>query len=131
MLQAAVVKRFGRATARAFDRAQAANALGVFSREVELLGARIEGDTAVVTIQVAGRVPLDQVNLVRRDGRWLIQTDPPVPGLAKALRDLAQGFIDTARMLDDKEMSPVELQRELASREASIGRRLEALIGTP
>jgi hypothetical protein len=127
VLEAAVTRHFGPATARAFDRSEAANAIGVFSREVEFLNEQIDGDIAVVTFQVAGRVPLREVTLERHGGRWLIQTDPPIPGVAAALRDLAQVLVDTARMLDDRPMSTAQLQRELASREASIGRRIKAL----
>ncbi len=131
VLQAAVTSHLGPATARAFDRTEAANAIGVFSRDVDLLDERVEGDRAVVTVQVAGRVPLEEVNLVRRDDRWLIQTDPPIPGVAEALNNLAQVLVDTARLLDDGNMSAGELQRELALREASIGRRLDNLMSEP
>ena len=127
VLGAAVTRHFGPATARAFDRSEAVNAIGVFSRDVELLDERIDGDIAVVTYQLAGRVPLKEVTLERHDGHWLIQTDRPIPGVAEALRDLAQMLVDTARMLDNRPMSAAELQRELASREASVGRRLKAL----
>ena len=127
VLGAAVTRHFGPATARAFDRSEAANAVGVFSRDVEFLNEQIDGDAAVVTFQVAGRVPLKEVTLERHGGCWLIQTDPPIPGVAAALRDLAQVLVDTARMLDDRPMSAAQLQRELASREASIGRRIKAL----
>ena len=99
----------------------------MFSRDVDLLDERVEGDRAVVTIQVAGRVPLEEVYLVRRDGRWLIQTDPPIPGLPETLDALAQALIDTAHLLDGGKMSAEELQRELSLREASIGRRFEGL----
>lgn len=127
VLQAAVTNHLGPATARAFDRSEAANAIGVFSRDVDLLDERVVADRAVVTIQVAGRVPLEEANLVRREGRWLIQTDPPIPGVAEALNKLAQVLVDTARLLDEGHMSAEELQRELLLREASIGRRLETL----
>ena len=131
VLQAAVTRHFGPATARIFDRSQAANAIGVFSGDVELLSERITDDVAVVTIQVAGRVPLEEVTLERHEGRWVIQTDPPIAGVGEALRDLAQVLVDTARMLDDRSMSAVDLQRELAAREASVGRQIKALMENP
>ena len=131
VLQAAVTRHFGPATARAFDRSESANAIGVFSRDVEPLDQRVQGDTAVVVFQVAGRVPLEEVTLARHDDRWLIQTDPPIPGVAKALRDLAQMLVDTAQMLDDRPMSAAQLHRELATREASIGRQIKKLTDNP
>ncbi|MFH1264452.1 MAG: hypothetical protein ABIK89_01905 [Planctomycetota bacterium] len=127
VLQTALVKQFGRAAARAFDRSGVANAIGVFSRDVGLIDERIDGARATVAIQVDGRVPLDEVMLVREGDRWLIQTDPPIPGLAKELRNLAQALIATAQMLDDRKMSIEELRRELTAREAAIGRRIEAM----
>ena len=114
-----------------FDRSGVANAIGVFSRDVDLIDERIDGDRATVAIQVDGRVPLDEVTLVQEGDHWLIQTDPPIPGLAKELRNLAQVLIDTARMLDDRKMSLDELRRELTAREAAIGRRIKILTGEP
>ena len=127
VLQAAVTNHFGPASAKGFDRSQAGNAIGVFSQDVDILDERIDGETAVVGIQVAGRVPLDEVKLVRREGRWLIQTAPPIPGVADELRHLADVLVDTARMLDKRAMTPIELKKELDLREASIGRRIAAL----
>lgn len=130
VLQAAVVSRFGRATARVFDRSRAANAIGVFSHDVEVLDQQVDGDNAVVTIQIAGRVPLDEVKLVRREHRWLIQTDPPITGVADELHRLAEVLVDAARMLDKTAMTPVELKKELDLREAAIGRRIAELTGS-
>ncbi len=128
VLQAAVANHFGPASARGFDRSQAGNAIGVFSQDVDILDERIDGETAMVGIQVAGRVPLDEVKLLRREGRWLIQTDPPIPGVADELRRLAEVLVDTAHMLDKRAMTPIEFKKELDLREASIGRRIAALI---
>ena len=118
-------------SAEGFDRSQVANVIGVFSNDVEVLDQRIRGQVAVVTVQVAGRVPLDEVKLLRREDRWLIQTDPPIPGVADELRRLAQVLLDAARMLDKQAMTPVELKKELDLREASIGRRITALTRKP
>ncbi len=127
VLQAAVTDRFGPATARVFDRSAAADAIGVLSQDVELFGERIDGDSAVVSFQVAGRLPLEEVTLVRRNGRWLMSTDAPVAGVAGVLRELADVLTASARLMDDPAVSAVDLQRELALREASIGRKLKAL----
>ncbi len=131
VLKEAVGRHLGPASAGGFDRSQLANAIGVLSRDVEVLDERIEGDTAKVTIQVAGRVPLDEVRLVRQDERWVIKTDPPIPGVAEEVRRLADALIDTARMLDKQPMTAMELKKELDLREASIGRRLTELTKKP
>lgn len=130
-LQAAVTNHIGPASAEGFDRSQVANIIGVFSNEVEILDQRLDGEVAVVTVQVARRVPLDEVTLVRLEDRWLIQTDPPIPGVADELRRLAEVLLDAARMLDKQAMTPIELKKELDLREASIGRRITALTRKP
>ncbi len=126
-LQAAVTERFGRASALAFDRSEVANIVGVFSHDVEIVDERLEGDQAVVTIQVADRVPLEEVKLVRRGDRWLIQTDTPIPGMAKELRRLADVFVDAARRVKRDGQTVAELREELKAQQAPIIRRLAAL----
>ncbi len=128
VLQAAVIKHFGPGSARTFDRSGVANSIGPFSRDVGVVDEKIDGDRAAVLIQVAKRLPLETVELVRVDGRWVIRTDAPVPGLAKELSDLAQAMTDTARMLDRRKLSRDELQRELSAREASAGHRIDKLL---
>ncbi len=124
VLQRAVKERFGSASTAAFDRSAAGNAIGVFSHDVRAISERVDGDAAMVVIQVAGRVPLDDVRLIRRSRRWLIGTDTPDPKAAAALRELAEVMTRAARRLARTEMTAVELKRELASSEAAVGRRL-------
>lgn len=131
VLQAAVTRRFGPATARMFDRSEVRNAIGVFSADVELLTERISGDDAVVVIQVADRVPLIEVHVVRHEDRWVLRTDPPIPGMAAELAKLADALIATARRLDQEKLTLPELRRELALREAATGHRLEELTSGP
>jgi hypothetical protein len=132
VLQASVTRHLGPATAAAFDRSDAANAIGVFSREVQILNERVEGDKAFVTIQVAGRVPLEEVELVRRPGRWKVRTDPPIPEVSEELRKLAEVLVQAARRLEAKGLTAAELKRELDSQQAPIGRRLAELTeGSP
>jgi hypothetical protein len=123
----AVRKHLGLASAEMFDYSQVANIIGVFSRDVELIDQRIEGDAAVVTIQVAGRVPLDEVHLVLRDGQWLITTDPPIAGLAVELRKLADVWVDLSRQIEKQRLTASELKRELDARQGPITRRIAAL----
>ncbi|UCC30652.1 MAG: hypothetical protein JSU86_20960, partial [Phycisphaerales bacterium] len=126
-LQAVVTEHIGRASASAFDRSQVANIIGVFSKDVEVIAERVEGERAVVTIQVGRKVPLDEVDLTRHEGRWLIQTDTPIPGVAAELRKLADVLLDGARRLEKERLTAVQLAREIEVREAAIGRRLTAL----
>ena len=131
VLKAAVTQHFGPSLARAFDRSQAANVIGVFSRDLTVLDETVDGNTAVVTLQIADRIPLDKVQLVRREGRWLIRTDPPIPGVSGEIRRLAEVLIDVSRMIADKDLTPIQLKKELALRERAVGRRITALIGEP
>jgi len=127
-LQSAVTTQLGPASAAVFDRAGAANAVGVFSRDVQLIDERIEGDEAIVVMQVADRVPLEEVRLTRRGDRWCLQTDPPIPGVAVELENLAEVLLRVSRRLNEHPMTAVELQRELEIQQAPIGRRLAELV---
>jgi len=127
-LERAVRERIGAATATVFSRPGVANIIGVFSRDVEMVSQRVESDRAEVTIQVASRVPLERVSLVRRGGIWLIETDPPVPGLSKEIRNLAAALADVARSVRNRPWTADELASEIRSRERGILRRISELI---
>lgn len=88
-LRSAVGDTIGEATADLYDFTSAANALELFSRDVELIDEQIRGDEASVVIQVASRVPLNTVRFRRIKGRWILQTDPPIDGLPEAVLELA------------------------------------------
>jgi len=126
-LNGAVRTHLGLAFAEMFDYSQVANIVGVFSRDVELIDQRIEGEAAVVTIQVSGRVPLDEVHLLLRDGQWQITTDPSIPGLAGELGKLADFWFDVSRRVEQRQLTASDLRRELDARQASVARRLKAL----
>jgi hypothetical protein len=127
VLQAEVRRRFGRASAGQFDYDQIANIIGVFSKDLTAIDEHIDGDTASVAVQVAGRLPLEEVELVRRGGRWLVRTDPPIGGLDSELGKLAEVWIDISRWLKTHQLTSEELRRELNAREAPIARRLKVL----
>ena len=88
-LRSAVGDTIGEATADLYDFTAAANALELFSRDVELVDEQIRGDEASVVIQVASRVPLNTVRFRRITGRWILQTDRPIGGLPGAVLELA------------------------------------------
>lgn len=127
VLRSAAEKQFGAASAMAFDRPAIGDIIGVFSRDVEVIDERIDGDSATVTIQVGGRVPLQEVRLIHRDRRWLIESDPPITGVADQLRKLADIMLDTARRVREGKLTAAALQEELDARAAPIGRRLAEL----
>lgn len=121
-----IAERFGPATAQSFDQSSLVDQIGVFSKSVAILAEKIDNNRAVVTIQVGNRLPLQEVNLFRRDDRWLIETDPPIPELATEIRRLSDVWIELAKSLDRKSPSLAELQSELAARQSAVVRRLHA-----
>jgi hypothetical protein len=127
-LRAAVAHRIGPASAQAFDWSAAANRLGVFSKDVQVLGETVHGDQAEVTIQVADRLPLQNVVLVRRKNLWQIQTDRPIPGAAAEIRQMANVLNEAARSLHDHPKTLAELRTEIGARQQAIARRLAAKI---
>lgn len=128
VLQLAVTEHLGPASARALDRSNVANLIGVFSRDVEVITEEVSLDRAVVTIQVNRRVPLNEIVMVRDGNRWLIQTDPPIPGVAEDLRHLADALERMARLVSDSPMTLAQARRELDTQTGAIGRRLLATI---
>ncbi|MFQ5413585.1 MAG: hypothetical protein ACE5E6_03915 [Phycisphaerae bacterium] len=131
VLQAAITDRLGPASAQPFDRASVGDIIGVFSMNLRVHDERIDGDTAVVTIEVGGRLPLDEVTLRRRDRRWVIETDPPRPAVTAELFRLADVLTDVARDVRTRSFTADELRRELAFRLAPIGHRLMARTSAP
>lgn len=123
----AVTRTLGRAAAKRFDRAQAGNVIGVFSRDVRVVDERIADRTATVSIQVGSRLPLQQVELIREGDRWRIRVDPPIPGVSEELCRLADALSETAGRLARSPMTEQQLADELALREAAVGRRITAL----
>ena len=128
-LRKAVAEHIGPASALAFDRSAVADHVGVFSRNITVLTETVQGDRAIVTIQVADRLPLDKVHLVRRNGCWLIQTDPPIVAVAKEVRELADVLSDVARTRLDHPVPAAELRAEIEARQQAIARRLAAATG--
>lgn len=127
-LQRVLTERLGPSQALAFDRSRARNAIGVLSADIRIVDERIEGERAVVTVQVAERLPLEEVTLVRRASGWRVQTDPPIPGLSEELLALARVLEEVARRVEEKNMTYEEVRDELARRQAPIGERLAALL---
>ena len=121
------VRKLGPEKARELDRSGFADVIGVFSVNVEVVDEKVEGDRAQVTIQIGKRLPLDRVDLERREGRWMIQTDPPIPAVADELEKLASVLTQFAERIDRGQSSTERVQTDLARREAPIARRLREL----
>jgi hypothetical protein len=79
--------------ARVIDQSEMAGNLDIFSRYVELVDERIEGDAAIVTYTVDGRLPVRETRLVRVEGTWRYDPgagyDPQIPA---AFRRMAEGL---------------------------------------
>ncbi len=101
----------------AFDwGARLENNLGVFSKEVEYVGEQVGGERGAITIQVAGRLPLEQVTFARREGRWVYVPDASSSGLIPVLRDAAHGLDRIALVLRKRSVTPSEVVEEYAIR---------------
>ncbi len=123
------VSRFvGAGSADALDRTAVVNVLGPFSREVKCISKVIDGDTAVVRICVGGRLPLEEVHLVRRDTCWLIRTDPPIPGVSDELRKLARVLERVADEVEHRQLTAEQIEKELALRQRPILKRIDQLV---
>jgi hypothetical protein len=117
-------ERIGEGSATLFDADALANIVGVFSRDVEVVDETVDGDRATVTICVAGRLPLERFEMLRREGRWMIRTDPPVPALTDELRKLARVARRVSLELRTRNLSADEVQRELRLRQKPILERI-------
>lgn len=126
----AVKRRLGEGSASYFARRdQVANILGPLSRDVVVLAEVVEGDSATVSFQVAKRVPVETVEVVRRDGVWYVKTDKPIEGLADALRDLANATRRVSSELEQRNWSRQQIARELDLRHAEVLKRIAELTG--
>ena len=113
VLQQRIRASGAKARAALFDRSGVANIIGVFSTDIEIITEDLAGDSAVVTIQVADRLPLDRVHLELRDDRWVIQPDPPIAGLAAELRNLGKALRRVAEAVEARDMSLDQIGREM------------------
>jgi hypothetical protein len=122
-----ISERIGAGSATILDPHAMANIVGVFSPDIEIVDEALLGDEAVVTISVAGRLPLEKVTLVRRNDRWLLRTDPPVPELSAELRNLAKAADRVALEIKTRPMTAEDVRRELALRHEPILQRIQEI----
>jgi len=126
-LKARINRIVGPGSADAFDRTAVANALGPFSRDVECVNEVIQGESAVVRIRVGGRLPLEDVRLLRQDGCWMIRTDPPIVEMPAELRKLAKVLRDVAAEAEREQLTAEQIEKELTLLQRPILRRIEQL----
>lgn len=88
-----VQREISAALAQNIDQSYWAEMLGIFSRDVHVISAQIDGDEAAVTFQIRDHLPLDHTTLRLVNGAW--RYDPGAaadPGFAKAFREMADGL---------------------------------------
>jgi hypothetical protein len=122
-----IAQRIGIGSATLIDPTALGNIAGVFSADVEIVEETVQGDRAVVTISVAGRLPLENVSLTRVDGQWLLATDPPVPDLSVQIHKLADAADRVAQVLRSRPMTAQEVRHELDLRQAPVLKRIREL----
>lgn len=117
------------AVATLFNRSEVANIIGVFSHDVQIIREQVTGDSAEVTIQVGERLPLTVVRLSQHDGRWLIQLDPPIPGLTNEIRNLGKALRRAAQTVKQRQdMTAEEIKKETEFWQAPVLRRIKKLV---
>ena len=120
-----VRERVSGGAARVIDQSHFAANLDIFSAYVELHDERIDGDSAIVTYTVDGRLPVRECKLVRIDGRWRYDPgdgyDPDIPaafqrmadGLRLVAGDLKSGRINAGNAADDPQKLIEEVRLRL------------------
>ena len=127
LLNHVVAERVGQGSATAFDPQAVANIVGVFSRDVTLVDEVVDGDRATITISVAGRVPVEHVEMVMPDDVWLVKTDTPVIGLASEIRKLAEATDHVVFEIRSRDMTAEDVREELNLRQRPILERIKQL----
>ncbi len=89
-----VTERLGPTAAVVCDISSLADYLGPFSRNVQIVATRIEGDTAFVVYQVGSRVPVERAEMRWSSGRWRYVPDEPDYELPRLLEKLAERLDD-------------------------------------
>jgi hypothetical protein len=93
-LQSAANDRFGSRVYHAWNIASLENNLGIFSRDVRVLGQTFQGDSAIVTLQAGETVPLVRAEFTRDGGEWRLKTGMQGEPLIPSLESLATRIDD-------------------------------------
>jgi hypothetical protein len=107
-----------------FSLSRLANTMGLFSQDVEFRGERIDGDHAVVTAQVAGTVPLEEFDFVRRGDRWIYAPESPLASLPDLVHKVADGVERFIAQLEGRQLTVNQIRSEFRHR---VSNRLRAI----
>ncbi len=114
-----------------FDLSHLADAMGLFSPDVEFRSERIDGNQAVLSVQVAGRVPLEEHQFVRRDRRWVYAPESPIPSLPELIHELAAGMEEFTRQLEKGDLSVARVRSEFRHRVYRRIRKIRSALPGP
>ncbi len=128
VLQARLAELNLSASATLFDRSGMANAIDVFSMDVEVIREEIADQSARVAIRVGQRLPLAEAHLVWRDQRWLVLPDEPIRGLADELRNLGKALNRVAAAATLERMTLEQVARELEFWQRPVLERIHKLV---
>ncbi|MBN1344500.1 MAG: hypothetical protein JXQ73_17555 [Phycisphaerae bacterium] len=126
--QRLLVAHHGEMLAADFDLSLLADHLGLFSRNVEFCSERIDGDRAIVSAQVAGRVPLEEYRFLRQQGRWVYAPASPMPSLPDLIRQLAVGLELFAGAIENQSLSPKQVHSEFKHRVVTRVKRIRSAL---
>ena len=127
-----LTERYGEAVAELFSLQWLGNQLGPFSREVQVVSHRDDGETAVVMVQVADRLPLEAVRFTRRQGQWVYLPGPPPTGFVEALDGITAAIEQSTTVLRrDPQMELTAFERYLADHVDPLIRQAATAAGPP
>lgn len=118
-----VQTQIGLGLAESIDQSALGANLDIFSRYVEVLDERSEGDSATVAFQVDRKLPLRRATLRRTDGVWLYDPGPGYqPEIPAAFSTMARGLRLVSDDLRSGRLSPeaVKQRPELLLEEIKI-----------
>lgn len=92
-LQQTAEQRLGPTAAVVCDISDVADYLGPFSRNMQVVSTRMEGDRAIVVYQVGERVPVERAEVRRMAGRWRYVPDEPDQALPALLMQLTDRMV--------------------------------------
>lgn len=114
-----------------FDLGNIADNMGLFSRNVNFRSERIDGDKAVVIVQVLDRVPLEQYRFVRRQDRWIYTPDAPISDMHTLINELAKGVEEFEYQLENRDLSIEQVRSEFRYRVWPRMRDIRSAMSTP
>lgn len=120
-------QKVGVGVAEMIDQSHLGSTLDIFSRHVELLDERINGQRATVGFLINHEMPARDAHLVRDGSGW--RYDPGGgydPALPEAFRRMAAGLRDTADALRDGRVSLQEIRGNPEKLVAEVALRMGA-----